>query len=50
MQYNKDRKVQYIIDSMNKQNIIENIASDYKLNFNDKVRLMEPKKAMKKAR
>jgi alpha-N-acetylglucosamine transferase len=50
IQYNKDLKVQYIIDSINKQNIIESTAPDCKLNFNDKVRLIEPNKTMKKAR
>jgi hypothetical protein len=37
---NKDIKVQDIIDSINMQNKIENTTPDYKLNVNDKVRLI----------
>jgi alpha-N-acetylglucosamine transferase len=49
-QSNKDLEVQYIIDSINKQNQIESITPNYKLNFNDKVRLIEPKKTLYKTR
>jgi hypothetical protein len=50
MQDDQDLEVQYIIDSINKQNKIESRIHNYKLNVNDKVRLVETKKALKKTR
>jgi hypothetical protein len=50
MQSNKNLEVQYIIESLNKQNKIETSTPNGKLNVNDKARLIEPKKALKKAR
>jgi hypothetical protein len=47
---NKYLEVQYIIESINKQIKIETITPNYKLNVNDKVRLMKPKKTLKKTR
>jgi hypothetical protein len=42
--------VEYIIESINKQSKIETITFNYKLVANDKVRLIEPQKALKKTR
>jgi hypothetical protein len=50
MQDNKDFEGQHIIESLNKQNQIEVIAPHYKLNINDKERLIEHKKTFKKIR
>jgi hypothetical protein len=44
MQGNKCLEVQYVIDSIIQQNKIEIPTSNYKLNANDKVRLIEPQK------
>jgi hypothetical protein len=50
MQENKDLEVEYIVDSINKQNKIESITRNYKLIINDKIRLIEPTKTLKKTR
>jgi hypothetical protein len=49
MQNNKDLEVQYIIESINKQNKIET-EPEYKLSINDKGRLIEKKKELKKTK
>jgi hypothetical protein len=49
MQNNKDLEVQYIIESINEQNKIET-QPGYKISINDKVRLIEKKKELKKTR
>jgi hypothetical protein len=49
MQNNKDFEVQYIIENINKQNKIEK-QPGYKISINDKVRLIEKKKELKKTR
>jgi hypothetical protein len=49
MQNNKGLEVEYIIESINKQNKIE-IQPGYKLSINDNVRLIEKKKELKKTR
>jgi hypothetical protein len=48
VQDNKRFVVQYIVDSINKQNKIENTTHDYKLHANDQVTLIELKKTLKK--
>jgi hypothetical protein len=48
MQNHKELEVKYQIDSMNKQYKIDNIPNDYKLKINNKVKLKEPKKILKK--
>jgi CRISPR/Cas system-associated protein Cas5 (RAMP superfamily) len=50
VQDNKRFEVQYIVDSINKQNKIENTTHDYKLHINDQVTLIELKKTLKKTR
>jgi hypothetical protein len=44
MQDNKDLKVQVIVELINKQNKIETISPNYKLNIKNKIRLIESKK------
>jgi uncharacterized protein YlxW (UPF0749 family) len=50
MHDNKDLEVQYIIDSINKQNKIEASTPDYKLTVDDKDRNIEPKKTLTKTK
>jgi hypothetical protein len=45
MQNNKNLEVEYIIDSINKQETIEH-SPGYILNINDKVRLIEKNKTL----
>jgi hypothetical protein len=40
MEDNKDLEIQYIIDSIDKQNKIETITPYYKLNANEKIILI----------
>jgi hypothetical protein len=50
MEDSKDLEVQFMIESTNKQNKIETTTPNYKLNVNNKVKLIEPNKALKKTR
>jgi hypothetical protein len=50
MHDNQNFETQYIIDSIRKQNKIENTIRCYKLNTTDQVRLIEPKKTLKKTK
>jgi hypothetical protein len=51
MQNNKNLKVEYIIESISKQDSIEHSTPGYQLNINDKVRLIEKNKTfLKKTR
>jgi hypothetical protein len=48
MQNNKNLEVEYIIELISKQDYIENLTPGYKLNLNDKVRLIEKNKTLLK--
>jgi hypothetical protein len=48
MQNNKNREVEYLIESINKQDSIEHSTPSYQLNINDKVRLIEKNKTLLK--
>jgi hypothetical protein len=50
MEDSKDLEVQFIIELTNEQNKIETTTPNYILNVNDKVRLIEPNKTLKKTR
>jgi hypothetical protein len=50
MQDNKELQVWYIVYSINKENKIESIIIDTKLSINDKVKLIELHKLLKKVK